>query len=439
MTTKQKSAGYFDSMRNEPMYEGDVYYREGYIEPFYTIMKSDDKGFVVNHVNTREYYPLSSMGATLVNSQYIGNILDNPNIIEEFKGIPDSLKPYAEPETETPSESNITATIVDAEGNVIETQDLKVSAGESDTIGQEEEKAENTTVSEDAELDTVGQNAPENELSTPAAAPEDSTTENRVQNYINKLDEQINKECEQKAQIDEQKDANCEQNEDKNEQVSANNSANATDETNPDSIQEDGNGTNNAENADETTECVAEATPANAAEDISGKNIVVEKAAAPVPEVIANTKEEKNAIERRNFCKKQIEKNNEDIAKLQEKADFHNELAKTLTCPPFIKLEKIILENLHKDVDLKGIKDIKDGTKVLENIVAIQEVLKEHSLQAANAENHISDLEDENSKFEDELAELELKIEAFAKQTKLPLDVKEEANNTTEEKEPAEV
>lgn len=332
MTTKQKSAGYFDSLRQSPMYEGDVYYRKGYVEPFYKIMKSEDKGFVVNHVNTREYTPLSDMGSTLIkDGQFIGNILDDPDIIEKFKENPDSC--------------------------------------------------------------VAGFSLLENNKDS--ALPEQEQTPDNKQK------------------------------EDENEQVSADDSTNTTDEQNADAVPEDGNGTDDA--ANETEDKKEEAAD-------KGSNIIVEKAPEAVPEVIANTREEKNAIERRNFCKKQIEKNNEDIAKLQEKADFHNELASTLKYPPFTKLEKLTIDELHKDVDSREIKDIKEGVKVYENIIAIQNVLKEHSLQAANAENHIMDLEDENEELQNELEELEEKISHFAHQQKINFDACEEAPALAEEK-----
>lgn len=45
MTENKKAADYFDSVRNCPVYEGDVYYDEGLICPYYRVVKTVERGF----------------------------------------------------------------------------------------------------------------------------------------------------------------------------------------------------------------------------------------------------------------------------------------------------------------------------------------------------------------------------------------------------------
>ena len=92
MTENKKSAGYFDSNRNCPMYEGDVYFKEGYIEPYFRIVKTEEKGFIVHHIGSTETFALSSMGAELVQATYIGNQIDNPNVVSEHKAALEAAK-----------------------------------------------------------------------------------------------------------------------------------------------------------------------------------------------------------------------------------------------------------------------------------------------------------------------------------------------------------
>lgn len=113
--TERKSAGYFDSVRNCPIFEGDVYYDKGVINPYFRVVLSEEKGFVVHHVGSTETYKLSDEGALLIKRQYIGNEIDNPNLIKEFEAIPDSLKQYTEPEepAEVEAEEPIETTSVE--------------------------------------------------------------------------------------------------------------------------------------------------------------------------------------------------------------------------------------------------------------------------------------------------------------------------------------
>ena len=141
-----------------------------------------------------------------------------------------------------------------------------------------------------------------------------------------------------------------------------------------------------------------------------------------MPEIIANTKDEKNAVLRKKFIIKLICTNQDKIAELEEVAEKHKELAQTLDYKPFIKLKDLVTEALHTNVDDENLKGIKERTKDFESILNIQGLLKQHQQKAEEAEYKICDLKNEISKFEDELADLEAKIDTFARQQKLALD-----------------
>lgn len=365
MTENKKSAGYFDSNRNCPMYEGDVYFKEGYIEPYFRIVKTEEKGFIVHHIGSTETFALSSMGAELVQATYIGNQIDNPNVVAEHKAALEAAKnqPVCE--------------IVEAD-----------AAASVEQAIDEVEKANEELKESNAAL--------KENIETMFDVPEETEGEN--------------------------------------EQDGSNNSdvTDAENEQNPDELQTDGTGTDNATDAAEEQPADAE----NNDKPAKKSNVIVAFPKEAVPEVIANTKEEKNAVQRRNFVSNLIKKNKDEIAKLEEKAEYHNELASTLDYKPFTKLKDLVCEDLHSKVDEENVKGIKERTKDFESIVSIQNLLKDHKQKALDAENHISDLEDEISKFEDEIAELEAKIDTFARQQKLDLTA---AQETPAEPEAAEV
>lgn len=365
MTENKKSAGYFDSNRNCPMYEGDVYFKEGYIEPYFRIVKTEEKGFIVHHIGSTETFALSSMGAELVQATYIGNQIDNPNVVAEHKAALEAAKnqPVCE--------------IVEAD-----------AAASVEQAIDEVEKANEELKESNAAL--------KENIETMFDVPEETEGEN--------------------------------------EQDGSNNSdvTDAENEQNPDELQTDGTGTDNATDAAEEQPADSE----NNDKPAKKSNVIVAFPKEAVPEVIANTKEEKNAVQRRNFVSNLIKKNKDEIAKLEEKAEYHNELASTLDYKPFTKLKDLVCEDLHSKVDEENVKGIKERTKDFESIVSIQNLLKDHKQKALDAENHISDLEDEISKFEDEIAELEAKIDTFARQQKLDLTA---AQETPAESEAAEV
>lgn len=351
--TERKSAGYFDSVRNCPIYEGDVYYDKGVINPYFRVVLSEEKGFVVHHVGSTETYKLSDEGALLIKRQYIGNEIDNPNLIKEFEEIPDSLKQYTEPEeTEEPIEE----TSVEKAIKTVEQ-------------ANEELKESNEKLKENIEMFEPEEKEEEHE---PLCSTDtDVTTTENAENTVE--------------------------------------------------LQNNATGTDTSTISEEP----AEKTDDKPTEEVNVKNVIVEVAQDAVPEIIANTKDEKNALLRKRFITTQIDKNNAEILQLRGKVEYHSELASTLDFEPFVKLKNLVCEDLHTKVDDENIKGIKERTKDFESIVNIQNLLKDHKDLANKAENQICDLEEENSKFEDELAELEEKIDTFARQNKLPLGVED--------------
>ena len=156
----------------------------------------------------------------------------------------------------------------------------------------------------------------------------------------------------------------------------------------------------------------AEATTGNS-------NVIVETAKSAVPEVIANTAEEKKALLRIQTIKRCISSNYDKIAELENTVDYHRDLASTLDYEPFVKLKDIVSEALHSNVDAENLKGLKDNTKNFESIINIQNLLKEHSKKADDAEYDISKLKNEIDNLEKEQAEIEEKIDKFARQTRL--------------------
>ena len=138
-----------------------------------------------------------------------------------------------------------------------------------------------------------------------------------------------------------------------------------------------------------------------------------------MPEVIANTAEEKKALLRIQTIKRCISSNYDKIAELENTVDYHRDLASTLDYEPFVKLKDIVSEALHSNVDAENLKGLKDNTKNFESIINIQNLLKEHSKKADDAEYDISKLKNEIDDLEKEQAEIEEKIDKFARQTRL--------------------
>lgn len=377
---KQKSAGYFDSIRNCPVYEGDVYFDEGLFEPYFRVVNTVEKGFVVHHVGSTETFALSSEGALLIQRQYIGNELENPNVIAEHKA---SLEEPKEPASE-----------------------------------------ENATV-EETEQQTTTEEATEEKVAEIAETP--TTVEEHIAAVEQANDELKESNAQLKEAVETMFDAPSTEKESENEQICSTNSDVTTTENaeNANELQDNGTGTDNAANSEEKPAAETSDKPIErtvSAEATTGKNVIVEVAKDAVPEIIANTKGEKNAVLRKKFITKLICTNQDKIAELEEVAEKHKELAQTLDYKPFIKLKDLVTEALHTNVDDENLKGIKERTKDFESILNIQGLLKQHQQKAEEAEYKICDLKNEISKFEDELADLEAKIDTFARQQKLALD-----------------
>lgn len=377
---KQKSAGYFDSIRNCPVYEGDVYFDEGLFEPYFRVVNTVEKGFVVHHVGSTETFALSSEGALLIQRQYIGNELENPNVIAEHKA---SLEEPKEPASE-----------------------------------------ENATV-EETEQQTTTEEATEEKVAEIAETP--TTVEEHIAAVEQANDELKESNAQLKEAVETMFDAPSTEKESENEQICSTNSDVTTTENaeNTNELQDNGTGTDNATNSEEKPAAETSDKPIErtvSAEATTGKNVIVEVAKDAVPEIIANTKDEKNAVLRKKFITKLICTNQDKIAELEEVAAKHKELAQTLDYKPFIKLKDLVTEALHTNVDDENLKGIKERTKDFESILNIQGLLKQHQQKAEEAEYKICDLKNEISKFEDELAALEEKIDTFARQQKLALD-----------------
>lgn len=377
---KQKSAGYFDSIRNCPVYEGDVYFDEGLFEPYFRVVNTIEKGFVVHHVGSTETFALSSEGALLIQRQYIGNELENPNVIAEHKA---SLEEPKEPASE-----------------------------------------ENATV-EETEQQTTAEETTEEKVAEIAETP--TTVEEHIAAVEQANDELKESNAQLKEAVETMFDAPSTEKESENEQICSTNSDVTTTENaeNTNELQDNGTGTDNAANSEEKPAAETSDKPIErtvGAEATTGKNVIVEVAKDAVPEIIANTKDEKNAVLRKKFITKLICTNQDKIAELEEVAAKHKELAQTLDYKPFIKLKDLVTEALHTNVDDENLKGIKERTKDFESILNIQGLLKQHQQKAEEAEYKICDLKNEISKFEDELADLEAKIDTFARQQKLALD-----------------
>ncbi len=377
---KQKSAGYFDSIRNCPVYEGDVYFDEGLFEPYFRVVNTVEKGFVVHHVGSTETFALSSEGALLIQRQYIGNELENPNVIAEHKA---SLEEPKEPASE-----------------------------------------ENATV-EETEQQTTTEEATEEKVAEIAETP--TTVEEHIAAVEQANDELKESNAQLKEAVETMFDAPSTEKESENEQICSTNSDVTTTENaeNANELQDNGTGTDNAANSEEKPAAETSDKPIErtvSADATTGKNVIVEVAKDAVPEIIANTKDEKNAVLRKKFITKLICTNQDKIAELEEVAEKHKELAQTLDYKPFIKLKDLVTEALHTNVDDENLKGIKERTKDFESILNIQGLLKQHQQKAEEAEYKICDLKNEISKFEDELADLEAKIDTFARQQKLALD-----------------
>ena len=416
MTKDKKAAGYFDSVRNCPVYEGDVYYEEGLICPYFRVVKTAERGFVIHHVGSTETFDFSTEGQNLIRRQYIGNELDNPNIYEEFEVAQNStVKENLTPEKEVVSEVDTT---------VAENLDGSPEV-EAETTACVEEK-ENTEKAAEAAIQTMQEAAEGLEKETTEEksmleemqevfASNDKTEE--ISN-ISETAETTPEECKIGENTIETTEKSAEK-AGENELISELDDISATLQANTNEGSTSGNGTETEGDADQPDTNTKEEGAVSAEATTGNSNVIVETAKSAVPEVIANTAEEKKALLRIQTIKRCISSNYDKIAELENTVDYHRDLASTLDYEPFVKLKDIVSEALHSNVDAENLKGLKDNTKNFESIINIQNLLKEHSKKADDAEYDISKLKNEIDNLEKEQAEIEEKIDKFARQTRL--------------------
>lgn len=410
MTENKKAAGYFDSVRNCPVYEGDVYYDEGLICPYFRVVKTVERGFVIHHVGSTETFDFSVEGQSLIKRQYIGNELDNPKVIEEFEAAKNSTVK----ENLTPEEPIISKADTTIEENLNGNFEV-----EPEIMHCDEEK-ESTEQAAEAAIQTMQETAEGLEKETTeiteklevveAANEELKASNNQLKENIETM---FNTPSEEKAG--------------ENEPICSTDSddTNAELPTNTNESSTDRNGTETAGNAEPTEpsnqpdEEPKEEGAVSAETTTGNSNVIIETAKSAVPEVIANTAEEKKALLRIQTIKRCISSNYDKIAELENTVDYHRNLASTLDYEPFVKLKDIVSEALHSNVDAENLKGLKDNTKNFESIINIQNLLKEHSKKADDAEYDISKLKNEIADLENEQAEIEEKIETFSRQTRL--------------------
>ena len=421
MTENKKAAGYFDSVRNCPVYEGDVYYDEGLICPYFRVVKTVERGFVIHHVGSTETFDFSVEGQNLIKRQYIGNELDNPKVIEEFEAAKNStVKENLTPEKEVVSETDTT---------VAENLDGSPEV-EAETTACAEEK-ENTEKAAEAAIQTMQEAAEGLEKET---TEEKSMLEEMQEVFAsNDKTEEISNVSETTETTQAESKAEkittetVEQNAEKageNEPICGTDSndmdAELQADTNKSSTDRDGTeAEGNAEPSNQPDETPKEEGAVSAEATTGNSNVIIETAKSAVPEVIANTAEEKKALLRIQTIKRCISSNYDKIAELENTVDYHRDLASTLDYEPFVKLKDIVSEALHSNVDAENLKGLKDNTKNFESIINIQNLLKEHSKKADDAEYDISKLKNEIDDLEKEQAEIEEKIDKFARQTRL--------------------
>lgn len=422
MTKDKKAAGYFDSVRNCPVYEGDVYYEEGLICPYFRVVKTAERGFVIHHVGSTETFDFSTEGQNLIRRQYIGNELDNPNIYEEFEVAKNStVKENLTPEKEVVSETDTTVAEnldgspeVEAETtacaeekeNTEKAAEAAIQTMQEAAEGLEKETTEEKSMLEEMQ-EVFASNDKTEEISNVSETTETTQAESKAEKITTETVEQNAEkagENEQICSIDSD-NTDAELQADTNESSTSGNGTETEGDAEQPSNQPD-------TNTKEEGAVSAEATTGNS-------NVIVETAKSAVPEVIANTAEEKKALLRIQTIKRCISSNYDKIAELENTVDYHRDLASTLDYEPFVKLKDIVSEALHSNVDAENLKGLKDNTKNFESIINIQNLLKEHSKKADDAEYDISKLKNEIDDLEKEQAEIEEKIDKFARQTRL--------------------
>ena len=183
----------------------------------------------------------------------------------------------------------------------------------------------------------------------------------------------------------------------------------------------------------ETTENVENNTNSEENSQKTGENNENdEKTNKTPPEVIANTKEEKRLIEKRNDYKRHIEALKRKSDELETDAVRCENLASTLTFEPFVEL-KMLTSNAVQDYAKK--QDIKECEKHLKNyktIDSIEGLLKEYKDMGEQHRSNIALNQKEIDDYEIKITEIDDKLKNF--QTKLDLDSVTKNEPDSEEK-----
>lgn len=183
----------------------------------------------------------------------------------------------------------------------------------------------------------------------------------------------------------------------------------------------------------ETTENVENNTnPEENSQKNEENNKTDKKTNKTPPEVIANTKEEKRLVEKRNDYKRHIEALKRKSGELETEAVRCENLASTLTFEPFVEL-KMLTSNAVQDYAKK--QDIKECEKHLKNyktIDSIEGLLKEYKDMGEQHRSNIALNQKEIDDYEIKITEIDDKLKNF--QTKLDLDSVTKNEPDSEEK-----
>ena len=183
----------------------------------------------------------------------------------------------------------------------------------------------------------------------------------------------------------------------------------------------------------ETTENVENNTnPEENSQKNEENNKTDEKTNKTPPEVIANTKEEKRLLEKRNDYKRHIEVLKRKSEELETEAVKFENLASTLTFEPFVELKMIVSNAVQDYAKKQDIKECKKHLKNYEAIDSMEALLKEYKDMAKKNRTNIELNNKEINDYEVKLTEINDKLKNF--QTKLDLDSVTQNEPDSEEK-----
>ena len=168
----------------------------------------------------------------------------------------------------------------------------------------------------------------------------------------------------------------------------------------------------------ETTENVENNTnPEENSQKNEENNKTDKKTNKTPPEVIANTKEEKRLVEKRNDYKRHIEALKRKSGELETEAVRCENLAKTLTFEPFVELKMLTSNALQDYAKQQDIKECKKQLKNYETVDSIEGLLKEYKNMGEQHRSNIALNQKEIDDYEIKITEIDDKLKNF--QTKL--------------------